>query len=102
MRISTDSLKTGLVILQTMKIKHVSVKNAIRLIEDLLDAREENYMTPNLVQQLERIKTLLPEGFEISLELSKEPIGCSMYAIHTSGMTPPLVWRDGHWESTGI
>jgi hypothetical protein len=39
-RVSTDSLKTGLVILKTVNIKHVPVKNVIALIEDLLEARE--------------------------------------------------------------
>lgn len=39
-RVSTDSLKTGLVILETQNIKQVPVKNVIALIKDLLEARE--------------------------------------------------------------
>ncbi len=53
MRISTDSLKTGLVILQTVNIKAVSVKNAIELIEDLLEARkiiEDSTKSSSIVQ----------------------------------------------------
>ena len=40
-RIRTDSLKTGLVILQTVNIKQVPAKCAIDLIQDLLTAHAE-------------------------------------------------------------
>ena len=59
-------------------------------------------MKDNIVQQLERLKAKLPEGFEINVEFSCESSTSSIYATHATALTPPLVWRDRQWRSTAL
>jgi len=57
----------------------------------------------NIIRRLERIKAKLPEGFVINIPMSCTSASSAIYATHAAfPMTPPLVWRDGKWKSTGI
>ena len=56
----------------------------------------------NPVKQLDKMKKLLPPGFEINEKLTLESKSDSVYATHMLALTPPLVWRDRKWKSTAI
>ena len=54
----------------------------------------------NPIKQLDKMKKLLPAGFEINETHSLK--SDSVYATHKYAFTPPLVWRSGKWKSTAI
>jgi len=54
----------------------------------------------NIIIQLAWMKSLLPQDYEIDIELSTMGNALNVYATHTSEIRVPLVWKEDQWEST--